>query len=1484
MSTNDKRKDQKTTTEAYDDVGYILTFGKNIAGGETNDVIRELRQGAIYYPDGESSYSIVLHGVKFNRKIYQPGEILAELDIMFDKTYPLASQTSPITSKSVLTLRTVTSFFVQRMVTLEQFHFEDQGETDLQLVAENYYVHEVNPQMVHGDFGYKINVKLSIYSMDKLMTLNKYSKVYVNKKLGSGILMPESRTFGYQGSKDPLIKTDIGHMCFLKYPENLVISVTNANAPEDADEEEKTKKMTATVNAEFIHPYLVQYNESFYDFLSRTANRCGEFLYFEDGKVTLGLPDSGEAVEITDFKSVTYQEVVPAPLSIPGYARDSVKDGNGKVEDLNQTPIEKSPAKYPMDVFASSTAYNSELAVDEFIFPLEKDKFSKTNYEMRTDGTASQTAMAILIPFFRDLLTNESAGVTGLAVAVGKNFAIQQGVNRGLALMRQSSNNSEKAEIFLTPYDKKPEQSNGTVTVQFGTLSENGWTTLNYFNDVRCHQEEQQRQTICIDLGTDATHFKLGQKIKVRGCEGEYVIIEIQKRSGQNWNNDYNKYDHQASDKVSGVRSQIIYAIPAYKGKDGKDTFIPPVNGQPIIRKAGPQTAFVVDNTDPKLQGRVRIAYPWQSLANAQRAAMVAAQQNLKRLEQEEAELEARLQLMKELRAASQLNIFYDIKNFFITAADVPEIIVNDGDVSNTFFYNTIKDIRGRKNEYERSYNSNIRKINSYKAQGSSSLELNEALDQFDGSMEEKEQLRKSLATEEISKLEQENALLEKKIELLNRWDELGRRYEKGNAEERDEVIKQFRSEVEAIEDECDDLEDKLDDLKKQKEKAEEKLAQETEKAQKSIADDASPWIRVASPMATPGGGAYFKPQVGDEVLINYDNDNIDRPYVVGGLFSKNNTVPAEGLARYTQPVVQQKDVNVALMSPNGHHITFTDPEYGGNFFTSALSPGLGFWSSVVGLDKFGKSAKDLAGGIHIGDRYGMYEIEMLSHKRTVNIKSPFGTVGIDAFAGITINAPNGDVKIRGKNITLEAGNKVSITSGNNIQPAGIGSPDLTKQKIGSGIVDFIGAAGGGAVDQLVAPVVDLSLIRHVVEVFVRPVDGTTLIKSKRFLKLEAGSGNACIRRSRYDWDEKETSVEFYKTVIQCVNYISAKFDQYYKEYQDLWDIAYEKKESYIESAKSYLGEDNVKSVNIAEFIYDYRTDFVVEKKDEDAYKSCQQDLADQFHGKFKNGDRFDHARNIRRHYIDKDGKKQVKGFETKEKYEMIRSHTEAYANACCDLYNHEANFETFLEPLEINGNFKWVSEAFDHVITHKKYKEGLDKWKENYSKGKEKFLASPVSDAESDMFNKTNRAYYKRLYLALFLDHLVNHSENKLGMVSGKYMYIGANFEKIASGEKMALNSDYWWKKHILVMDRWSQLSFFRTVFDATIGKLLSKLKGTFTSYDREIWRDKADGQILFSDKENATLAFENGGVTQYETDDYGTMDHLKKILMAMK
>lgn len=52
-----------------------------------------------------------------------------------------------------------------------------------------------------------------------------------------------------------------------------------------------------------------------------------------------------------------------------------------------------------------------------------------------------------------------------------------------------------------------------------------------------------------------------------------------------------------------------------------------------------------------------------------------------------------------------------------------------------------------------------------------------------------------------------------------------------------------------------------------------------------SQADD-SHWARVATPMAGNGRGAYFLPEVDDEVLVAFEHGSVDHPFVIGSLWN----------------------------------------------------------------------------------------------------------------------------------------------------------------------------------------------------------------------------------------------------------------------------------------------------------------------------------------------------------------------------------------------------------------------------------------------------------------------------------------------------------------------------------------------------------------------------------------------------------------------
>ena len=141
---------------------YKLYLGVNIEDpkDDRDALIISKDASEVSITDHESeSYNISLNGLKFNRKIYEPGLIEAEISI----TIKSGSALPPIKEVSKLLLK--------RLVNLTYQSSDSQSET---VIAENYYVYQLLPQFIRNAGKPSLFVKLVIYSLDKLMTLDKY--------------------------------------------------------------------------------------------------------------------------------------------------------------------------------------------------------------------------------------------------------------------------------------------------------------------------------------------------------------------------------------------------------------------------------------------------------------------------------------------------------------------------------------------------------------------------------------------------------------------------------------------------------------------------------------------------------------------------------------------------------------------------------------------------------------------------------------------------------------------------------------------------------------------------------------------------------------------------------------------------------------------------------------------------------------------------------------------------------------------------------------------------------------------------------------------------------------------------------------------------------------------------------------------------------------------------------------------------------------
>lgn len=79
-----------------------------------------------------------------------------------------------------------------------------------------------------------------------------------------------------------------------------------------------------------------------------------------------------------------------------------------------------------------------------------------------------------------------------------------------------------------------------------------------------------------------------------------------------------------------------------------------------------------------------------------------------------------------------------------------------------------------------------------------------------------------------------------------------------------------------------------------------------------------SDWTRIAVPMAGPERGTYFLPEVGDEVLVAFDDGDINHPYVLGALWNGEDEPPADNDGN--------NDIR-RIRSRSGHEVTFDDAD-----------------------------------------------------------------------------------------------------------------------------------------------------------------------------------------------------------------------------------------------------------------------------------------------------------------------------------------------------------------------------------------------------------------------------------------------------------------------------------------------------------------------------------------------------------------------------
>ncbi len=177
-----------------------------------------------------------------------------------------------------------------------------------------------------------------------------------------------------------------------------------------------------------------------------------------------------------------------------------------------------------------------------------------------------------------------------------------------------------------------------------------------------------------------------------------------------------------------------------------------------------------------------------------------------------------------------------------------------------------------------------------------------------------------------------------------------------------------------------------------------------------------STWARVASFMAGHQRGAFWLPEVDDEVLVAFEHGDIRRPYVIGALWSHAD-----------KPIHSNKSQGGknslrSIRSRSGHVIQFVDNHNGSEriVIQTKVAPG-----------DADKSPEERDGHFIVIDHTdGKEKIQIYDRKQKnyILIDSTNDKITVQSKDGdITISAPNGKITIEAKELITKTTTKTTI-------------------------------------------------------------------------------------------------------------------------------------------------------------------------------------------------------------------------------------------------------------------------------------------------------------------------------------------------------------------------------------------------------------------------------------------------------------------------
>lgn len=173
-------------------------------------------------------------------------------------------------------------------------------------------------------------------------------------------------------------------------------------------------------------------------------------------------------------------------------------------------------------------------------------------------------------------------------------------------------------------------------------------------------------------------------------------------------------------------------------------------------------------------------------------------------------------------------------------------------------------------------------------------------------------------------------------------------------------------------------------------------------------------WARVAMPYSGSKWGFYFLPEVGDQVLVAFENGNIEKPYIIGSIPKDSN--------RFLSGSVNENNQCKRIVTKNGNTIEFADvPDQDGKQDKIKIQTANKAHNLTLDNEK---------GSMVLSDKDGKNKLEIQTTNGNIQLKTEHKlTIAVGDSIEVILNGDSGTVQVKCGKLNVEADQSAKVTT-----------------------------------------------------------------------------------------------------------------------------------------------------------------------------------------------------------------------------------------------------------------------------------------------------------------------------------------------------------------------------------------------------------------------------------------------------------------------